>query len=441
MLILSFPLWIKKRFKKLSYALLDNVIFIFLIYCLNNNIFFIGFFGKLFILLSWSLYSYINGRYSLIRKKFFNIILFNFNSMIVFFISLFILDISLFEKKIFSENIIFLFILLVVGLSISEYFIKRLFSESEQIYNNFLYIGNEKDYIYFKKEFFSNSSLLRGFFNYKDIKKNNYKIDDRFDGILIDDNFYVDISKINKFKLPIYFLRKWFADNYEILPSFLLDDIQFENIKSKLKMRNIQFRIKRIFDIFISLILILITSPIILISSLLIFLEDRGSIFYSQERIGYLNKPFKITKLRTMYLDAEKDGASWASCNDSRITKVGNILRKTRIDELPQLLSVIKGDMSLIGPRPERDQFIKLLRQEIPYYDARSLVKPGLSGWAQVKYSYGASTAHAANKLGYELFYLKNFSLLLDFIIFFKTIRLVCNLRGSKPMGILNSEF
>ena len=174
-------------------------------------------------------------------------------------------------------------------------------------------------------------------------------------------------------------------------------------------------------------------SPVFILSIIFIKLEDSGPIFYSQTRTGYKGKPFKIWKLRTMKVDAEANGAVWAKKLDPRITKIGNILRKTRIDELPQLIAVLNGQMSLIGPRPERPEFNSFLAKEIKNYELRHFVKPGLSGWSQVNYPYGASTKDAAIKLSYDLYYLYNYSNFLDFIIFFKTIKLVLHLRGSTP--------
>ena len=130
---------------------------------------------------------------------------------------------------------------------------------------------------------------------------------------------------------------------------------------------------------------------------------------------------------------SEKNGPVWATKDDNRITKIGSILRKTRIDELPQLLSVLKGDMSLIGPRPERPEIEILLKRNIPYYDLRKVIRPGLSGWAQVNYPYGASLKDSENKLSYELFYIRNYSFWLDLLIFIKTIKLIFNMKGSSP--------
>tara|TARA_Y100000813_G_C24130932_1_gene337484 strand:+ start:80 stop:583 length:504 start_codon:yes stop_codon:yes gene_type:complete len=163
-------------------------------------------------------------------------------------------------------------------------------------------------------------------------------------------------------------------------------------------------------------------------------MEDGGPIFYSQIRNGFEGSQFKIIKLRTMITNAEKNGAQWAEKSDDRITKIGFILRKLRIDELPQLVLVLSGSMSLIGPRPERPKIDEMLRNYLPNYDLRYSIKPGISGWAQVNYPYGASIDDAKLKLSYDLYYIKNFSILLDLIIFFKTIKLVMNGKGAIPI-------
>lgn len=184
-------------------------------------------------------------------------------------------------------------------------------------------------------------------------------------------------------------------------------------------------KIKRLFDILVSIILLIITLPIFIVLPLIMKIFERGDIFYSQIRVGVRGQHFKITKFRTMIADAEKDGAQWAQSGDMRITKLGRFLRKTRIDELPQLFCVLKGDMTLIGPRPERPEFTSELTRIIPFYDLRHLVRPGVTGWAQVKYPYGASVEDAIRKLEFDLYYIKNYSFLLDMIILLKTVRIV----------------
>jgi lipopolysaccharide/colanic/teichoic acid biosynthesis glycosyltransferase len=169
-----------------------------------------------------------------------------------------------------------------------------------------------------------------------------------------------------------------------------------------------------------------------LITSILILLEKSGPVLYSQERVGLNGKLFKVVKFRSMRTDAEKDGKPrWATTTDNRITRVGRVIRKLRIDELPQIFCVLSGDMSLVGPRPERYFFVQKLIQELPFYEVRLSVKPGLTGWAQVRYHYGSSVEDAAEKLQYDLYYVKNNSIILDFIILFKTIGVVLTGKGA----------
>ena len=201
----------------------------------------------------------------------------------------------------------------------------------------------------------------------------------------------------------------------------------------------IQSRIKRLGDLALALFLIVITLPLTLIAALLIWLEDRQSVFYSQERSGLGGEPFLIWKLRSMRVDAEKSGPQWVRHQDQRITRIGALLRRTRLDELPQLWAVVTGDMSLIGPRPERPHFEEELEEQIPHYRLRHSIRPGLSGWAQVNYPYGASVEDAANKLSYDLYYMRNFSIWLDLLVMIKTVRLVFNAGGAVP-GVSSSQ-
>jgi exopolysaccharide biosynthesis polyprenyl glycosylphosphotransferase len=189
-------------------------------------------------------------------------------------------------------------------------------------------------------------------------------------------------------------------------------------------------RLKRLFDLFMASTMLMASIPIAIIVSILIKIFDKGPIIYKQIRIGLNGQNFKIYKFRSMQINSENDGAKWTSINDNRITKIGKFLRLTRIDELPQLINVIRGDMSFIGPRPERPEFNEMLEQEIPYYQLRHLVRPGITGWAQVLYPYGASVDDAREKLKYDLYYIKNYSVLLDFSIILKTVRIVLFGRG-----------
>jgi sugar transferase (PEP-CTERM system associated) len=183
---------------------------------------------------------------------------------------------------------------------------------------------------------------------------------------------------------------------------------------------------KRSFDIVCSVIILLLTLPLMLLAALAVKLEDRGPVFYSQERVGKDGKTFFVHKFRSMRTDAEKGGKpQWAQQNDPRITRIGNFMRKTRIDELPQILNVFKGEMSFVGPRPERPYFVEQLIEVVPYYNVRHSVKPGITGWAQVRYGYGSSAEDALQKLQYDLYYVKNNSLFLDVLILIDTLKVV----------------
>lgn len=184
--------------------------------------------------------------------------------------------------------------------------------------------------------------------------------------------------------------------------------------------------VKRTFDILSSSLLLLIASPVMLLAALAIRLDSRGPVLYRQERVGLGGRSFMCIKFRSMRTDAEKDGvARWASKNDPRVTRIGAFIRKTRIDELPQLISVLKGEMSMVGPRPERPSFVAQLREQIPFYDLRHSVKPGVTGWAQVRYSYGASVEDARRKHQYDLYYVKHNSLFLDLLVLLETVSVV----------------
>lgn len=191
-------------------------------------------------------------------------------------------------------------------------------------------------------------------------------------------------------------------------------------------------RAKRVIDWATALPLLLLTLPLQLLTALLVRLDSPGPVIYSQKRVGLGGREFTLYKFRSMQQDAEKNGAQWAQVNDPRVTRVGRVIRKLRIDELPQLLNVLKGDMSLIGPRPERMAFVQDLEKKIPYYYLRHTVKPGVTGWAQVSYPYGASEEDSRIKLEYDLYYVKNISLLFDLQIILKTIGVVIFPSGAR---------
>jgi len=183
---------------------------------------------------------------------------------------------------------------------------------------------------------------------------------------------------------------------------------------------------KRGFDLVCSTIILILAFPLMLLAALAVKLEDRGPVFYSQERVGKDGKTFFVHKFRSMRVDAEKGGKpQWAAQNDPRVTRVGNFMRKTRIDELPQILNVFKGEMSFVGPRPERPYFVEQLIEVVPYYNVRHSIKPGVTGWAQVRYGYGSSAEDALQKLQYDLYYVKNNSLFLDVLVLIDTLKVV----------------
>jgi sugar transferase (PEP-CTERM system associated) len=208
-------------------------------------------------------------------------------------------------------------------------------------------------------------------------------------------------------------------------PSSLIFSNGFK--KSKLTMLT-----RRIIEFVLSLFGVIFLSPLILIISVLIKIDSRGPIFFKQERVGKGGKIFKLLKFRSMIENAEANGPVWAEQDDKRVTRVGRWMRKWRFDEIPQMFNVLKGDMSFVGPRPERPYFVKQLREEIPFYGQRLSVKPGVTGWAQIKYRYGASKEDALEKLKYDLYYIKNLSPFLDLLIIFETIKVVLFGKGAR---------
>lgn len=220
-------------------------------------------------------------------------------------------------------------------------------------------------------------------------------------------------------KVPVLHLRdNWFALSHGF----------------DLLHHDVELKIKRLLDLFLAGTMLIVSLPVMAIIAVAIKLDRRGNargpVFYRQLRTGANGSEFYICKFRTMVNDAESGGARWAERNDKRVTSVGRFLRDSRLDELPQLWNVLKGEMSFIGPRPERPDFNRELEREIPYYDLRHLVKPGITGWAQVMYDYGSSIEDALEKLQYDIYYIKNYSLLLDLFIVLKTFRVILRRRG-----------
>ena len=435
---MNLPLWMDSRKTLFVFSSLDFIfIFLFLrnISSSNSEIFNLN--RCISFSLIWGLLSYISGRYSFFigssskTKKIYKL----FVSTLLVTIVSYILDKALI---VFFHEWVPLgrdngTIILIFSFIIQSF--KFLYNKSLNNFH-FLYLvgSNDEEVITFIKN--ANSVInsknlkIRKFTDYKDNSSEFITI------ILLDnkyENFLEKYSHLISKQTEIITASNWCEKNLQRIPSEYLseNDFDFNNLINQ--SQNINWRIKRFGDITISLFLLLISTPLIIFFACLIKIEDNGKIFYSQIRTGLYGKTFKMYKLRSMSPNSETNGPVWASNKDPRITKVGNILRKSRIDELPQLWSVIVGDMSLIGPRPERPEIDKLLIREIPYYNYRNTIKPGISGWAQVNYRYGASVEDSQMKFSYEIFYLKNYSLLFDILIFMKTLKLVINLEGSSP--------
>ncbi len=236
-------------------------------------------------------------------------------------------------------------------------------------------------------------------------------------------------NKLREMRLQgnrIHRLLDFYENLFYKIPASLLNDNELVFSKGfNILTGGIELKLKRIVDITLASFLLITLFPLMFLVAIAIKLDSPGSIFYSQLRTGLHGKTFRIYKFRSMYQDAEKQGARWTDEQDSRITSIGRSIRQFRIDELPQIWNVIRGEMSLIGPRPERPEFDTQLKQVIPYYEIRYSVKPGITGWAQVMYPYGASIKDAYEKLSYDLYYIKNYSLWLEIKIILKTIQVV----------------
>ncbi len=236
---------------------------------------------------------------------------------------------------------------------------------------------------------------------------------DRFQGKYVKD--LLQIYEKMLFKLPVFYLT---TNGLSLSDGFRLVSGGF------------WVRLKRLTDLLVAVVLFIIFLPFFLILPILIRWDSAGSVFYSQTRVGKNKWLFKVFKYRSMRMDAEVNGPQWAQQKDQRVTFLGRFLRKSRLDEIPQLWNILKGDMSLIGPRPERPEFVDQLEKQIPFYHLRHVVRPGLTGWAQVNYPYGSSIREAQEKLQYDLYYIKNYNPLLDLQILFKTVRVVLFQRG-----------
>ncbi len=431
-------LWIADRKELLSRLCLDLIILIVPFY---NKIYLKINSGKfifyLIFISTWIILNYIFGRYHFKQESNISYIRYFFKVFLSSLILLsFFLLISFFN--FFKIDISQLFILFLEK-SILSFFIQILFyklltNRSTRICNIWFFKGTNNRLNTIRKYINNYKSILltNNFNEFKHLMEDSHN---NFKGIIFDktsnEELNLDSIKLKQnASIQEISVCKWFESYFYKLP---IEFINNTDLKYNYEYYNFQTRLKYISDIILSIILLITTLPIFLLVIVLIKLEDGGTVFYSQERIGKNGLIFKIYKFRSMKINAEKNGPVWSKRGDKRITKIGKLLRISRIDELPQLFCVLKGEMSLIGPRPERPEIEKILEKEIPYYSYRRALKPGLSGWAQVNYPYGASIEDSKEKTSYDIFYIKNFSNILDMIIFFKTIKLVFNLKGALP--------
>ena len=435
--------FVKRNQNKFIFFIFDFLIFLILFFNISQ---FFSLYNKILLISLFILINYIIGKYKTINsfginilfrylKKFtLSIIAYAFATTFYFY---FFNYFQLVKFPFFSYYVNILYIFLTTYFS--QLILNILIIKNKTI-SVWVYVGRKKIYQLINNQInifrLNNIKIL-----FYDEEIDIYTINtNNFKGFILDDKdkiknkFLKKISKFNNQEISFINQLDWFERFFYKIPTFLISNINFEKRLIKQKyLLFIEANLKRLGDIFLSILLLIITLPILLISITAIKFEDGGPIFYRQLRNGINKKLFYILKLRTMNVSAEKDGAKWYVLGDTRVTKVGKILRLFRIDELPQLLQVINGDMSLIGPRPERPEFDDKLSEKIPFYDYRYTIKPGLSGWAQVNYPYGSSKKDSIEKLNYDIYYIKNFSIFLDFIILFKTIKLVLNAKGSKP--------
>jgi sugar transferase (PEP-CTERM system associated) len=294
--------------------------------------------------------------------------------------------------------------------------------------NGFVHLSGEHDEVVKDKIIRLQRPLIE-YVQQNDIDEIVLAIDDRRKGYMMNDLLDCKMTGISIIDIQSFFERETGKVLIEYLyPSWLVfSDGFYNNVLHQYS--------KRAFDIAASSVLLFLASPIIIITLIAIYIESglHAPVFYRQVRVGEGGKPFMLLKFRSMRVDAEKNGsAQWATKNDSRVTKVGKLIRKTRIDELPQIYNVLKGDMSFVGPRPERPKFVVELAEKIPYYGERHRVKPGITGWAQLLYPYGASEKDAREKLQYDIYYIKNQSLFLDILILLQTVEVILFGKGAR---------
>ena len=385
--------------------------------------------------------NYLSGKYRINNISGFKelpIYIFRILSCSVEYFILISLYFNYFNKKFFLIDNFYLFnfiIILFIISSLVQIFINN-WSTKLRLKRSWFFIGDDDIYNFLLSEIKNFKHYNYNLIRYEKNIHNKFNIEDRtINGFIVTSNIKLKESDLINTKKIILSTVDWFEKYLYKLPPNLISNSYFLNAMAlRINTKKFQFKLKRFGDIFVSIILLILTSPLLILSAILIKIEDGGPVFYKQVRNGFNKKTFKIIKLRTMNENAEKDGAKWSTFSDSRVTKIGKFLRLFRLDELPQLLLVFTGEMSLIGPRPERPEIEIDLKSQIYNYELRHLVKPGLSGWAQVNSNYAASLEGVKLKLSYDLYYISNQSIWIDLLILIKTIKVVFNCKGSEPI-------
>lgn len=314
--------------------------------------------------------------------------------------------------------------ILILGDSTGEHIIAEELSDA---YCDFLgYLGEKKSHAHFKH--------LGSLDNIDDlISKLNPDALVVADRRIIKRNIERSILTAKMHGIYIYDMPAIIETLKEKVPVHHIDDYWvIFNSFSGLHSNQYNLRFKRFIDIIISFVGLVLSSPILILTFCIIKLESKGPVFYMQIRVGLNETKFKIIKFRSMHHNAEENGAVWAERNDSRATRIGKIIRKLRIDEVPQLINVFKGEMTIVGPRPERPEFVEMLEEKIPYYSLRHLIRPGITGWAQINYPYAASINDARHKLEYDLYYMRHLTLRMDISIIIKTIKIILFGQGAR---------
>ena len=439
--------WIQKRKIILIYFIFD-FLSLTISFLITNFIFkdkIITLIEIIFLIIIWGSFSYVFGRYTKpnindlsnsFLGKVFSIITNSLMFFIIYYLVIKMINFNNYYPILVEGKLVFSILSLLISTFSLNLLNKREIRKNKD--NRFWgFYGSKEKFYYFSELINKNHSEENHKFKY--ITKDNVSSANYKGLIFYQENDKKEIEDIlnnsfNKHNLNFYFLCDWLEIYLNRIPYEILNLTNFFKNFNRVKNNKIQIRLKRYGDILLSIILLIITLPILIISGFLIWISDRGPIIYKQKRVGKNGKLFYIFKLRTMIINAEENGPKWVSKKDSRITFVGRILRKTRIDEVPQLICVLNGDMSLIGPRPERPELEVKLKSEIKNYDLRYLIKPGLSGWAQVNANYAASVESVKLKHSYDLYYILNQSLWIDFLILLKTIKVVFTGRGSEPI-------